>query len=162
MRKCLFIIVSALLITSCQETLEQRCAREAKEYSEKHCPAPIAKGVTVDSMSFDVATHTLTYSYTLSGVVDDPAVISRNNPREDMLQQLKNATAMKPYKDAGYNFRYIYYSSKDKGKNFLRRPSMKKITVRSTKLLTVVSSVPPKPCTTGQDNWCSSYRNGYR
>ena len=116
MRKCLFIIVSALLITSCQETLEQRCAREANEYSEKHCPAPIAKGVTVDSMSFDVATHTLTYSYTLSGVVDDPAVISRNNPREDMLQQLKNATAMKPYKDAGYNFRYIYYSSKDKGK----------------------------------------------
>ena len=116
MRKCLFIIVSALLITSCQETLEQRCAREAKEYSEKHCPAPIAKGVTVDSMSFDVATHTLTYSYTLSGVVDDPAVISRNNPREDMLQQLKNATAMKPYKDAGYNFRYIYYSSEDKGK----------------------------------------------
>ena len=116
MRKCLFIIVSALLITSCQETLEQRCAREAKEYSEKHCPAPIAKGVTVDSMSFDVATHTLTYSYTLSCVVDDPAVISRNNPREDMLQQLKNATAMKPYKDAGYNFRYIYYSSKDKGK----------------------------------------------
>ena len=116
MRKCLFIIVSALLITSCQETLEQRCAREAKEYSEKHCPAPIAKGVTVDSMSFDVATHTLTYSYTLSGVVDDPTVISRNNPREDMLQQLKNATAMKPYKDAGYNFRYIYYSSKDKGK----------------------------------------------
>lgn len=116
MRKYLFVIVSALLITSCQETLEQRCAREAKEYSEKHCPAPIAKGVTVDSMSFDVATHTLTYSYTLSGVVDDPAVISRNNPREDMLQQLKNATAMKPYKDAGYNFRYIYYSSKDKGK----------------------------------------------
>lgn len=115
MRKCLFIIVSALLITSCQETLEQRCAREAKEYSEKHCPAPIAKGVTVDSMSFDVATHTLTYSYTLSGVVDDPAVIGRNNPREDMLQQLKNATAMKPYKDAGYIFRYIYYSSKDKG-----------------------------------------------
>lgn len=33
-----------------------------------------------------------------------------------MLQQLKNATAMKPYKDAGYNFRYIYYSTKDKGR----------------------------------------------
>lgn len=37
-----------------------------------------------------------------------------------MLQQLKNATAMKPYKDAGYNFRYIYYSTKDKGRKLLR------------------------------------------
>lgn len=116
MRKWLFIIVSALLITACQETLEQRCAREAKEYSEKHCPAPIAKDVMIDSMSFDIATHTLIYSYSLSGVVDDSAVINHNNPKEQMLQQLKNATAMKPYKDAGYNFRYIYYSTKDKGK----------------------------------------------
>ncbi len=115
MRKWLFIIVSALLITACQETLEQRCAREAKEYSEKHCPAPIAKDVMIDSMSFDIATHTLIYSYSLSGVVDDSAVINHNNPKEQMLQQLKNATAMKPYKDAGYNFRYIYYSTKDKG-----------------------------------------------
>lgn len=79
-----------------------------------------------------------------------------------MLQQLKNATAMKPYKDAGYNFRYIYYSTKDKGRKLLRLTSRKKITVRSTKLLTVVSSVPPMPCITDQDNWYSSYRNGYR
>ena len=104
-----------LLLCACQETLEQRCAREAREYSRKNCPAPIAKGVTIDSMSFDVATHTLIYSYTLDGIVDDSAVISKSNPRDMMLQQLKNATAMKPYKDAGYNFRYIYYSTKDKG-----------------------------------------------
>ena len=66
-------------------------------------------------MSFDLATHTLIYSYTLEGVIDDTAVIHANAPQEQMLQQLKNATAMKPYKDAGYNFRYIYYSTKKKG-----------------------------------------------
>ncbi len=115
MKKCLFIILAALLTTACQETLEQRCAREAKEYTEKHCPALLAKGVTVDSMSFDVATHTLTYSYTLDGVIDDSASIQKNSPRELLLQQLRNATAMKPYKDAGYKFRYIYYSTKRKG-----------------------------------------------
>ena len=115
MRKCLFIIVGALLMTACQETLEQRCAREAKEYSEKHCPAPIAKGVVIDSMSFDIATHTLTYSYSLNGVIDDTTVIHRNDPREQLLKSLKNATAMQPYRDAGYNFRYIYYSTKNKG-----------------------------------------------
>ena len=103
-------------MTACQETLEERCAREAREYSQKNCPAPIAKGVTIDSMSFDIATHTLIYSYTLNGAVDDSMVINKSNPRNLMLQQLKNATAMKPYKDAGYNFQYIYYSTKDKGK----------------------------------------------
>lgn len=115
MKKLFLLFATTLLLTACQETLEQRCAREAKEYSQKNCPAPIAKGVTIDSMSFDVATHTLIYSYTLEGVIDDSAVIRNNNPREQMLQQLKNATAMKPYKDAGYNFRYTYYSTKKKG-----------------------------------------------
>lgn len=114
-KKLFFAFAAVLLLSACQESLEQRCAREAKEYSKKNCPAPIAKGVTIDSMSFDVATHTLIYSYTLEGVIDDTATIRKNNPREQMLQQLKNATAMKPYRDAGYNFRYTYYSTKDKG-----------------------------------------------
>ena len=115
MKKIFWILAACLFLTACQETLEQRCAREAKEYTEKNCPAPIAKDVTIDSMSFDVATHTLTYSYTLSGVIDDSAVIRRNNPTDQMLLQLRNATATKPYKDAGYTFRYIYYSKKNKG-----------------------------------------------
>ena len=116
MRKLMILITGILLLCACQETLEERCVREAKEYTKKNCPAPIGNGVTIDSMSFDVATHTLIYSYTLDGVVDDSAVIRKANPAEPMLQQLKNATAMKPYKDAGYNFRYTYYSTKDKGK----------------------------------------------
>ena len=115
MKKLLIVIAGVLLMTACQETLEERCAREAKEYSKKNCPAPIAKGVTIDSMRFDESTHTLIYSYTLEGAIDDTAVIRHNNPRDQMLQQLKNATAMKPYKDAGYNFRYTYYSKKKKG-----------------------------------------------
>lgn len=114
-KKLFFAFAAVLLLSACQESLEQRCAREAMEYSKKNCPAPIAKGVTIDSMSFDVATHTLIYSYTLDGVIDDTATIRKNNPREQMLQQLKNATAMKPYRDAGYNFRYTYFSTKHKG-----------------------------------------------
>ena len=126
MRKCLYTIVCALLITACQESLEQRCAREAREYSRKNCPAPIAKGVRIDSLSFDKATHTLTYSYSLEGVIDDSTVIHQNDPTELMLQQLKNATAMKPYKEAGYNFQYIYYSTKDKGKKLFEATFLEK------------------------------------
>lgn len=115
MKKLLGIILGLLLLTACQETLEQRCAREAKEYSQKNCPAPVGKDVMIDSLTFDMATHTLTYSYTVSGLIDDTTVINNNNPREQLLKSLKNATSMKPYRDAGYRFRYVYYSTKNKG-----------------------------------------------
>ena len=53
--------------------------------------------------------------YTLSGTLDDSAYIHQNNPRDMLLQQVKNSTNLKIYKDEGYNFRYIYNSKKEKG-----------------------------------------------
>ena len=69
----------------------------------------------MDSMTFDKATHTIAYIYTLSGVVDDTAVINQSQPRERLLQEVKNSTNMKLYKDAGFSFRYTYFSTKEKG-----------------------------------------------
>ena len=53
MKRIWIIIAVALVVTACQETLEERCEREAKEYTEKHCPTPIAKDIVMDSMTFD-------------------------------------------------------------------------------------------------------------
>jgi hypothetical protein len=106
--------MTALLI-SCQETLEERGAREARDYTKKHCPAPVAQYVTMDSMLFDKESHSFGYYYTLSGPLDDSTYINRNNPREVLLLQVKNSTNLKIYKDADYNFRYVYHSTKLKG-----------------------------------------------
>ena len=46
-----------LLLTACQESLEDRCEREAKEYTKKHCPALIAENIVMDEMTFEKATH---------------------------------------------------------------------------------------------------------
>ena len=94
MKKIWIIIAVALVVTACQETLEERCEREAKEYTEKHCPTPIAKDIVMDSMTFDKATHTITYAYTLSGQLDDSAVVNGSNSRELLLQEVKNSTAI--------------------------------------------------------------------
>ena len=110
----IFFMLTAIMV-SCQETLEERATREARDYTEKHCPAPIAHQVTMDSMTFDKSTHTLGYYYTLSGTLDDSTYIKQNNPYEMLLQQLKNSTNLKIYKDEGYNFRYVYNSQKHKG-----------------------------------------------
>lgn len=108
-------VVAAMALTACQESLEDRCAREAKVYTEKNCPAPIGENTTLDSLVFDKATHTMCYYYSLSGAADDPAVIDKVNPRKVLLDEVRNATSTKTYKDAGYNFRYTYLSSKKHG-----------------------------------------------
>ncbi len=93
--------------------------REAKTYTEKNCPTEIADDVTIDSLTFDPSTHTLCYAYTLGGLLDDSAVVSKAQLEKQMLADLKNATSLKVYKDAGYSFRYVYYSQKHRGQKLL-------------------------------------------
>ena len=115
MKKMLTLVVMTAVLSGCQETLEERAAREAREYTEKHCPAPVANQVVMDSMTFDLASHTLGYYYTLSDVLDDSAYIAKNNPRDLLLTQVKNSTNLKIYKDAAYAFRYVYHSTREPG-----------------------------------------------
>ena len=79
------------MAVGCQESLEERCEREAREYTEKHCPTPVAKDVVMDSMTFDKATHTITYAYTLTGQLDDSAVVEGAHSRDLLLQEIKNS-----------------------------------------------------------------------
>ncbi len=100
-------------LLGCHESMDKRCAREAKEYTEKLCPAPVSKDITIDSMGFEESTHTLYYYYSLKNRLDDPTVISNSRPilRKQLLEAIRNTTSIKAYKDEGYNFGYTYYSS---------------------------------------------------
>ena len=62
----LLFIAASLTLVACQETLEERCAREARTYTEKKCPTLITEGVMLDSLTFQQSTHTLSYCYTAS------------------------------------------------------------------------------------------------
>lgn len=115
MKHTALLLLAVFLLTACQESLEDRCAREAKEYTKKHCPLTVDQSIVMDSMTFDKATHTISYVYSLGGVLDNADMLSKNNPRQLLLGQLKNSTNLKLYKEAGYNFRYVYYSVKQKG-----------------------------------------------
>ena len=72
-------MMAALLLTACQETLEERCEREAREYTEKKCPALITENVTIDSMTFNKSSHTMTYYYTLDGVLDNAEALKEQH-----------------------------------------------------------------------------------
>ena len=115
MKKISFMLWAVLLMTACQETMDERCARECRDYTKKNCPSIIADGVTIDSLVFYQNTRTLTYYYTVEGVIDDAEQLKKHDLRDELLKELKNSTVMKAYKEAGYHFRYVYYSTKNSG-----------------------------------------------
>ena len=117
MRKILAFILTATALTACHESLDQRAAREAKEYTTKNCPMKIADNTVIDSMTFDVATHTVQYHYTLSGALDTTYTEEQEKKTKEMLLDgVRNAPALKNYKESGYKFRYTFHSTKDNGK----------------------------------------------
>jgi TfoX/Sxy family transcriptional regulator of competence genes len=124
--KKILLFATLLLLTACQETLEDRCARECKEYTQKKCPVLVTNGVTLDSMTFDKSQLLMTYYYTVSGILDDAEALRENNASSLLLKELKNTAALKLYKDAGYSFRYVYHSSKEKGTRVLDTTFRKK------------------------------------
>ena len=115
MKRIAIVMMAALLLTACQETLEERCEREAREYTEKKCPALITENVTIDSMTFNKSSHTMTYYYTLDGVLDNAEALKEHDLKGMLLKELKNSTETLLYKEAGYNFRYVYFSTQKKG-----------------------------------------------
>ena len=113
MKKVFVFACLALLFAACQESLEDRCAREAKEYTAKNCPAKMGENIILDSLTFEKGTHTLHYYYRLTDLADKEGILDSVEATKTLKDGLKNTTAMKTYKDNGYNFTYTYHSSKD-------------------------------------------------
>ena len=113
MKNLCIIAILALILASCQESLEDRCEREAKEYTAKQCPIRIDKTTRMDSLTFERETHTIHYYYTLMGNADSEVVLKNIDAVGALKNELKNTTTMKVYKDNKYRFAYTYHSEKD-------------------------------------------------
>lgn len=137
MKQLLFILSGAALLlsaASCKhESLDDRCAREAREYTQKQCPQESVKGITLDSMAFHLtgtgdkgSDRTFAYYYTFSDPQDsllrkmmaeypDTARQRMDQFRGELLNALSTNVSMKMYKDKGFNFEYTYFSKRTKG-----------------------------------------------
>ena len=113
MKKYWIIPVFALLLAACQESLEDRCAREAEEYTRKNCPAKMDNNTTLDSMTFDRSSHTLHYYYTLTGFADQDSIVQKIDAVNVLKNEVRNSTGLKLYKDHQYRFAYTFRSEKD-------------------------------------------------
>lgn len=116
MKKILFIMLSILAMVGCQESMEDRAEREAKEYTKKYCPRVVIEQVmTLDSLTFDKAHTTFNNYYTVMGVADDRKNIEekKNDIRMSFIKELHDDTRQRTFKDLGYSYRYILISQGD-------------------------------------------------
>ena len=103
------------MLFSCHENLEDRAARETKEFTEKKCPVMVDQFTIMDSITFDRATKTVHSYYSLRGAADTVGVLNDGNARSALVDELKRNTNNKVYKDAKFQFSYTYYSARRKG-----------------------------------------------
>ena len=114
-KKYLFFISCLALFTACHESLEEKAAREAKEFTAKNCPVKVSENIVNDSMTYDTRTKTIHYFYTISGT-SDTTTINRKQAKEELIKGVKSSMSIRTYKENGFNFAYTYYSAKHKGK----------------------------------------------
>ena len=113
MKKVILFALATLILGACQESLEDKCARECVEFTKRKCPSAVAQDMIIDSMTFDRASHTVQYYYKLTGASDCPDAYPKDQAKDLLKNALKNTTQVMSYKEAGYNFRYIDYSEKN-------------------------------------------------
>ena len=121
MKHLLYAGVLLLSLSACHKSLEDRAAQECKEYTEKKCPTPVVNDTRMDSMVFEPSSRTIHYYYSLVGNADNEQAVNskKSELRKALRDALKADTGTKGYKDAGFNFRYTYRSSKSPSKVLL-------------------------------------------
>ena len=115
MKKLIYTAVLVSLLASCTESLEDKAAREAKEYTEKNCPTPYVNDSRTDSATFDKSTKTYVYYISLRNKADNKQVIEANKNKLHKIQKeaLDNNPGLKKYKEEHFTFRFVYHSAKN-------------------------------------------------
>ena len=110
MKQLIAFALVGVLFAACQESLEEKAAKEAEMYTKKNCPGNLGDNTIIDSMVFEAPSHTIHYYYTLTGSADSIGILSSDDARRALLDDLHNSTITRQYKEADYNFSYTYHS----------------------------------------------------
>ncbi len=115
MRIGLLLIAAALTAGGCgKQTFDERVQQEVDDFNQKQSGRRTDPVTIMDSMHYDADGRILSYCYTVDGKADDPAVITddvRELQHQQLLDQVKGSINLKPYKEEGITFRYVYYSA---------------------------------------------------
>jgi hypothetical protein len=103
--------MALLLLAACQEKKFDRFEREANEYTMRHCPKQMDELTVLDSMVFHNDGSLLyKYYYTVQLTEEQRKAFQDilGNVRDISLKGVRNSIDLKPMKEAGLTFVYIY------------------------------------------------------
>lgn len=104
--------MATVLVACHHTTLEEKAQQIAEDYTTRNCPTPVQDNQRTDSVVFNPKTLTFNYYYTLVDKADDKELIDKAKTKiaSTLLSQLRENTSMRAFKDAAYNFHYVYRS----------------------------------------------------
>ena len=111
MKKIYLFLTFTFLLAACQESLEERAAREARVMTETKCPMPIGDNMLLDSVVFDIPTLTQTQYFRIYGDLDNDSLFESVDTHTLLLNELKNSPSYKALIERGIDFRYVYHST---------------------------------------------------
>ena len=108
MKKILTLMMFLATLVACQESMEERAARDAQETTKKKCPMPLGNDglVVLERVSFDIPTRT--WKEDLLFDFPEEGELTADVTKDLLITELKNTPSFKPYMDNGFNFRYVY------------------------------------------------------
>lgn len=101
------------LASACEESTDERFAREAREATQKDCPVEIDRYTTLDSICYDQTHKEYSYHFTVKNELDLDSLYTDDvikDLRETYLKDIKNSLQMKDLKDAGVTIMHVYRS----------------------------------------------------
>jgi len=109
---CLGILAS---FSACKrESKDEKFKRDFELFTQKDCPKLMDPCTRMDSVCYDIGSRTMTEYYTVMGELDDDSIYADEKVmgtyRETLQNGLKSSIQLKPYKDEGISFRYVYRS----------------------------------------------------
>ena len=116
----LLVLTSVILLSSCQEKKADFFERDAREYTEKYCPQPCGDGITtLDSIVYEkegVGTLKMFYSLTMTDAEHEKMMNVLGELGDANLSILRSSVILAKHKEAGMDFKYIYYDTNHGGK----------------------------------------------
>ena len=112
MKKILFLLTVLLTMSSCQESMEDRAARDAAEATAKRCPMRLNDDGTLvlERITFDKSTLIWKQDFLLEA---SPEAIEQLDMRDILLKELKNMPSYKPYMESNFIFQYVFCDMKN-------------------------------------------------
>jgi hypothetical protein len=119
MKRIVFFVAALLLLAACQESIEERAAREAREMTEAKCPMPIGNNMMLDSIVFDIPSHTQSQYFRVLGEIDNESLLRSMDTKSLLVSELKNNPSYLPLMERNVVFHYVYRSGSDTEKVLL-------------------------------------------